>query len=173
MKTLLSFAIIFFFALSSTAFAEERLPVISVTGEGVIEASPDRATISIGVVSRNKDASQVQSENARIATEIIKSVTALGVDKKNIRTGNYTFRQIYGSDQNKRRVFEGYEVNNTVTIIVDNLNLIGKVIDSSLSRGANSIDSLEFGIRDKSALQAEALKIAVRDARTKAEVVAA
>ena len=174
MKMFLTLAVIFFCALSSTVQAEEdRVPVISVNGEGVVEVSPDRATISVGVVSREKDPTKVQAENAKIASEIIKSATALGVEKKNIRTGNYSFRQIYHNDQNKRRIFDGYEVNNTVTITVDDLNLVGKIIDSALSHGANSIESLQFGIRDKSALTAEALKIAVRDARSKAEVVAA
>ena len=172
MKIILSFALMIFM-LTATAYAEERLPTISVSGEGVVEVSPDRATISIGVISRDKDVGKVQSENARIANDIIKSVTALGVDRKNIRTGNYSFRQIYRNDQNRRRIFDGYEVNNTVTIIVDDLNIIGKIIDTSLSHGANNIDSLDFGIRDKNSLQAEALKIAVRDARSKAEVVAA
>ena len=174
MKIFFSLAIIFFFTLSSTAFAaEDRLPTISVSGEGIVEASPDRATISVGVVSREKDPAKVQAENAKIASEIIKAVSAFGVEKKNIRTGNYSFRQIYHNDQNKRRIFDGYEVNNTITITVDDLNLVGKIIDSALSHGANSVESLQFGIRDKSALQSEALKLAVRDAKNKAEVVAA
>ena len=174
MKKFWILAIIFFSVLSSTALAaEDRLPVISVSGEGIVEASPDRATISVGVVSREKDPAKVQATNAKIASEIIKAVSAFGVEKKNIRTGNYSFRQIYRNDQNKRRVFDGYEVNNTITITVDNLNLVGKIIDSSLSHGANSVESLQFGIRDKSALQSEALRLAVRDARNKAEVVAA
>lgn len=172
MKIILSF-VLAIFLMTATAYAEENPPIISVNGEGIVEVSPDRATISIGVINRDKDVAKVQSQNARIANDIINSVVSLGIDKKNIRTGNYTFRQIYRNDQNKRRVFDGYEVNNTVTIIVDNLNLVGKVIDTSLSHGANNVDSLVFGIRDKSSLQAEALKIAVRDAKTKAEVVAA
>lgn len=173
MKKFFILAVIFFCALTSTALAEDRLPVISVNGEGIVETSPDRATISVGVVSREKDPAKVQAENAKIAAEIIKSVTAFGIEKKNIRTGNYSFRQIYHNDQNHRRIFDGYEVNNTVTITVDDLNLVGKIIDSALSHGANSIESLQFGIRDKSALTAQALKLAVRDARNKAEVVAA
>ena len=172
MKLILSLALAIFL-MTATTYAEERLPIISVNGEGVIEVSPDRATISVGVISRDRDVAKVQSQNARIATGIINAVTSLGIDKKNIRTGNYSFRQTYRNDQNNRRIFEGYEVNNTVTIIVDNLNLVGKVIDTSLSHGANNVDSLVFGIRDKSSLQAEALKIAVRDAQTKAEIVAA
>lgn len=172
MKIILSF-VLAIFLMTATAYAEENPPIISVNGEGIVEVSPDRATISIGVINRDKDVAKVQSQNAKIANDIINSVVSLGIDKKNIRTGNYTFKQIYRNDQNKRRVFDGYEVNNTVTIIVDNLNLVGKVIDTSLSHGANNVDSLVFGIRDKSSLQAEALKIAVRDAKTKAEVVVA
>ena len=161
-------------SLSSTVFAaEETVPTISVNGEGIVETSPDRATISVGVVSRDKDPSKVQTENAKIASEIINYVSALGVEKKNIRTGNYNFRQIYRNDEKGKRFFDGYEVSNTVIIVADNLNLVGKIIDGSLSRGANQIESLQFGIKDKSALNSEALKLATRDAKNKAEVVAA
>ena len=171
MKILL-LAIILILGFNSTAAAEERIPIISVNGEGVVEVAPDRATISVGVVSRDKNAAKVQSDNARIASDIIKAVSALGIDKKNIRTGNYSFHQYYRQDNNKR-VADGYEANNTVTIIIDDLNLVGKVIDAALKNGANNIDSLEFGIKDKNNLQNEAIRLAVRDARAKAEVVAA
>ena len=169
---ILILALIIIFGVSSTAAAEEKISTISVSGEGVIEVAPDRATISVGVVTRDKIASKVQNDNARIANEIIKSVAALGIDKKNIRTGNYSFHQFYRQENNKR-VADGYEANNTVTIIVDDLNLVGKIIDTSLSHGANNIDALEFGIKNKSNLQNEAIRLAVRDARAKAEVVAA
>lgn len=172
MKLAMSLLIIFVL-MTSTTFAEEKLPTISVNGEGVVEVSPDRATISIGVVNRDKDSARAQSANAKAASEVIRAVIGLGVDKKNIRTGNYSFRQLFRNDANRNRMFEGYEVNNTVTIIVDDLSLVGKVIDSSLSHGANSIESLEFGIRDRTALENEALKLAVNNARAKAEVVAA
>lgn len=172
MKLILMLALLFVFSINSTASAEERVPTISVSGEGVIETSPDRATVSVGVTSRNKDATKVQSENARIASEVIRAVTALGIDRKNIRTGNYSFHQYYRQDDNRRRIPEGYEANNTVTIIVDDLNLVGKVIDAALSNGANNVDSLQFGLRNKGNLQSEAIRLAVRDARNKAEIVA-
>lgn len=159
-------------AFQCTAFAAE-VPTISVTGEGIVEASPDCATISVGVVSQNADASKVQSENARLVTNVINSITALGIDKKNIRTGNYNFRQIYRNDENNRRIFDGYEVTNSVTILVTDLSKVGKVIDATLSNGANQIDSLTFGIRDREKFQNDALRLAVRDAWKKAEIVAA
>ena len=169
---ILILAMILIFGIHSTAAAEEKISTISVSGEGVIEVAPDRATISVGVVTRDKNAAKVQGDNARIANEIIKSVAALGVDKKNIRTGNYSFHQYYRQENNKR-IADGYEANNTVTIILDDLNLVGKVIDTSLAQGANNIDALDFGIKNKDNLQNEAIRLAVRDARAKAEVVAA
>lgn len=172
--TKIIFCTIFVLALmlNSTAFAEDRVPIISVSGEGVVEAPPDTATISVGVVSRDRDATKVQSENSRIATNVINSVVALGIDRKNIRTGNYSFRQIYHTDENRRQIFDGYEVTNTVTITVTDLNKVGKVIDAALSNGANAVDSLNFGIRDREKFQTEALRLAVLDARKKAEIAA-
>ena len=172
MKKILSLMAVFIFMLSSTAFAEENIRTISVSGEGIVETSPDRATISVGVISRDKDASKVQSDSARTATEIINSVVALGIERKNIRTGNYSFHQLDRYDDKGKRIFDGYEVNNTVTITVDNLNLVGKVIDTALTHGANRVDSLHFGLKNKQNLQAEAIQLAVRDARAKAEIVA-
>ena len=169
---LLILAVIFIFSFSATASAEERIPAISVNGEGVVEVAPDRATISVGVISRDKNAAKVQNDNAKIASEVIRAVSALGIDKKNIRTGNFNFYPYY-RQENNRQIVDGYEANNTVTIIVDDLNLVSKVIDAALSHGANKVDSLEFGIKDKTKLQNDAIRLAVRDARAKAEVVAA
>lgn len=160
-------------AVGRIASAQEYVPTISVSGEGVVEVPPDIATISVGVVSHNKDAEKVQADNARSATNIINSIAALGIERKNIRTGNYNFRQIYHSDENRRQIFDGYEVTNTVTIIVTDLNKVGKIIDAALSNGANQIDSLNFGIRDSEKFKNEALKLAVRDAKKKAEIAAA
>ena len=164
--------LILFTAFGSTAFAEERVPTISVSGEGRVEAAPDCATISIGVTSFDRDATKVQNENSRIATDVINSITSLGIDRKNIRTGNYNFQQRYRYDDKGKQIFDGYEVNNTVTVAVNDLSKVGKVIDTALASGANRIDSLNFGIRDRENFQSDALKLAVRDARRKAEIVA-
>ena len=160
--------------LCSSAFAEEiRLPIITVSGEGIVEAKPDRATISVGVLTREKNPSEVQSANARVATSVINSIVALGIERKNISTGNYNFNPVYRHTDNGKKILEGYEATNSVTIIVDDLNLVGKVIDTALNHGANRVDSLNFGLRNKNSYQDEALKLAVLDAKRKAEICAA
>lgn len=159
--------------MCATAFAEElRPPIITVSGEGMVEAAPDRATISVGVITRDKNPSEVQNSNAKAASSVINSIVALGIDRKNISTGNYSFNPIYRHTDNGKRILEGYEATNSVTIIVDDLKLVGKIIDAALNHGANRVDSLNFGLRDKNFHQDEALRLAVLDAKRKAEIVA-
>lgn len=160
--------------ICATTFAEEiKPPIISVSGEGVVEAKPNRATISVGVVTREKNSSAVQSSNARAAQSVINSIVALGVERKNISTNGYNFRPVYRHLDDGRRELDGYEATNSVTIVVDDLNLVGKIIDAALSHGANQVNSLSFGLRNKTAYQDEALRLAVLDAKRKAEVAAA
>ena len=159
--------------MCATTFAEElKPPIISVSGEGMVEAQPNRAAISVGVVTREKNPSAVQTANARAATNVINAIVALGIERRNISTGNYNFSPTYRHYDNGRTEIDGYEASNSVTIIVDDLNLVGKIIDAALSNGANRVNSLNFGLRDKTAYQDEALKLAVLDARRKAEIVA-
>ena len=159
--------------LCATAFAEDIHPsIISVNGEGSVEVQPDRATISVCITTRDKNPSAVQNSNARASTSVINSIVALGVERKNISTDNYSFSPRYRHGEHGKRILEGYEAINSVTIVVDDLNLVGKVIDTALSNGANHVDNLRFGLRNKATYQDEALKRAVLDARRKAEVAA-
>lgn len=173
MKKIFSLTFLIVMMICATTFAEEiRPPTILVSGEGIVEAQPDRATISVGVITREKNPSAVQSANAKTATSIINSIVALGIERKNISTGNYSFNPVYRHHDNGKRTLEGYEATNSVTIIVDDLNLVGKVIDTALNHGANRVDNLSFGLRNKKIHQDEALRLAVLDAKRKAEVAA-
>lgn len=166
--------LMFMVLFSARTFAEElHPPVISVGGEGIVEATPDRATISVGVVTRDKNPSAVQAANAKAANSVINSIIALGIERKNISTGNYSFNPVYRHFDNGKTEIEGYEAANSVTIIVDDLNLVGKIIDSALNHGANRVNSLNFGLRDKNYYQDEALRLAILDAKRKAEIAAA
>ena len=149
--------------ICSTTFAEEiKPPTISVSGEGIVEA----------VITREKNSSAVQSSNAKVAQSVINSIVALGIERKNISTGNYNFNPTYRQHDGRNEI-DGYEATNSVTVIVDDLKLIGKVIDTALSHGANQVESLRFGLRNRNSYQDEALRLAVLDAKRKADVVAA
>ncbi len=159
--------------LPSPSLAAERpLPTISISGEGVVMGAPDRAAITLGVVTHAGTAEAAQTQNMAAARAIRDAVEALGVNRRDIQTQNYSFHPEYSRERNAGREIVGYTVSNTVLVRLDNVELVGQVIDAALSNGANTVDSLDFSIRDTKGLRREALAAAVRDAREKAEIIA-
>jgi uncharacterized protein YggE len=53
------------------------------------------------------------------------------------------------------------------------IDKLGNLLDATLSAGANSVNSIQFDVEDKSAAMKEARDAAVRDAETQAEELAA
>lgn len=160
-------------SVSTVDAAEVSIPILSVSGEGRAQCQPDRAVINIGVATFNRDAAAAQNENAKISNDIQRAIQSVGIDVKDIQTRNYSFNPKYNYEGNKRNEIEGYTVDNTVVVVVNDVNMVGKVIDISLNSGANKINSLQFSVKNPEPLRKEALQNAIKDARSKAEVIAA
>ncbi len=164
-----------FFAAPITGQANEKTnaPILSVDGSGSAQTQPDRATITIGVTSYSENAQQAQEENAARATAIQTALSELGIPSKDIQTRNYSFRTVYENTKNHTNEITGYNVDNNITVVLDNIGLIGKTVDTALQSGANRINSLGFSSRNTDKVRQEALQAAVKDARNKADVIAA
>lgn len=173
MLVLLSALLLTSTSVSTVDAAELTVPTLSVSGEGRAQCQPDRAVISIGVATFNRDAAAAQNENAKISSVIQSAIQSLGIDAKDIQTRNYSFNPKYNYEGNKRNEIDGYTVDNTVVVLVNDVNMVGKVIDASLSSGANKVNSLQFSVKNPEPLRKEALQNAIKDARGKAEVIAA
>ena len=149
-----------------------ELHTMSVDGRGAVQAMPDQATVSIGVATRAREASAAQSDSAARVRAVIDAVRGLGIAESDIRTSSYSFRPFYRRTENRENEIEGYEVDNTVTVRINDVSLAGKVIDAALGSGANQVHSLEFHVRDTQKIRRQALLAAIRDAREKAETIA-
>ena len=114
----------------------------------------------------------IQKENAAKATAVQTAVKSLGIADKAVRTQNYSFRPTYERNDRRDNIINGYAVENYVVVTVDNLSLVGKVIDAALKAGANQVNSLNFAAKNTDELQRAALLAAVSDAKSKAAVIA-
>ena len=61
---------------------------ISVTGQGKVKAKPDVAYINLGVSSTGATAKEAMDQNSTAMNSVIAKLTALGIDKKDMHTGN-------------------------------------------------------------------------------------
>lgn len=146
--------------------------VISVDGAGQVLAAPDMATVSLGVVTTGKNANLAQAENAQLVAEVNSALAGLGILTKDMQTDRYAFNPVYTNEGNGSKI-TGYRVSNNITVTVRDVNMVGKVIDTALQHGANSVNFLNFDLKDPTAARKVALQKAIGDAREKAEIIAA
>jgi len=147
--------------------------LISVNGLGEVRDAPDRAQLSTGVVTRAPSAAAALAANARAMNAVFDALKRAGVAEKNIQTSNFQVSPQYSAEKpGVTQRIVGYEVSNTVTVIVDGLDKLGATIDALVAAGSNQIEGPTFSIADPKPLLAKAREEAVKDAFDRAEAYA-
>lgn len=145
---------------------------INITGQASRSVAPNYAILTLGITSQNTNINAAKSNNDRIMSNLISQLANLGVAKKDIYTSSISINPT--SDyQDGKRINTGYNVSNHVTVKINNLDNVGKVVDAAVSAGANDINNLSFQ-NDVSQQLSDSLTIeAIQNGRHKAEVIAA
>ena len=155
------------------ASMQQPVPAIVVSAMGESRIAPDRASILIGVQSRSKTAALAGAENARRQKAVLDTLRALGLQSDQLTTTNYSVYPETRYDQaTQTSVVVGYVVSNNVRVELRSLDLVAKVIDAALAKGANQISSLDFYPSNPDATRRQALAQAVERARADADALA-
>jgi len=168
-----SFAILFL--LFQRTDAPPRPPEIVVQGSAQIFALPDEATVRLGIVRQSANAQAAQEQVNSVAQEILSAITKAGVPAAQIQTSRLTLSPVYAPRSPESREaprIVAYNASNTVAVRLTNLTMVGSVIDAGLKAGANQLDGVQFGLRNDLPSRQEALKKAVQEAQSKAQVMA-
>ncbi len=156
------------------ASAETELSkVISVSGNGVVKMAPNVADVNFSVITEASDAGLAQAKNAEIVSKVINSLQNTGISSSDINTAGYYLYPRYVYDKGKPAKISGYEVRNEITVTVRDTALVGKVIDLAVDSGINQVQNIRFYVEDSTEQKARALRLAIQDARAKADVIAA
>jgi uncharacterized protein YggE len=161
-------------ALATPAFADAPPPTITITGQGRAEATPDMATLSLGVTSVADQAQTAMSENAAAMTSVIAALKAAGIEARDVQTSGLALQPNWTSSSlSSGNQIDGYTASNQLSVRVRDLSTLGTVIDAALTDGANTFNGVELGFLNPAPLLDEARKRAIADARHSAEIYAA
>lgn len=147
-------------------------PAIVVNGEAVVQAAPDRAFVSVSVESRDKNPGNAQKQTATAMDAVRKKLAQSGVKDDQIRTTAYDLQLEFDFDKG-RQIPRGYVARDMIEVRLDDVTQVGAVIDAAVAAGATNIGGVRFDLKDRDALEREALKKAVADGRARAEAAAA
>ena len=113
-------------------------------------------------------AAAAMAQNNDVAARLIAALKAAGVAAKDIQTQYVSLSPRYNDSGDD---IVGYTAQNTVGAVVRNLTRVGAVIDAAVAAGANNVNGPALSRDDTDALYKQALKLAVADARGKAEAI--
>jgi uncharacterized protein YggE len=147
-------------------------PVVVTSGEGLVQAVPDRAWITLTAESRAGNPRDAQRRNVEAMTPVIDKLRAAGIPADAIRTVGYDLQQEWDF-VNNRRESRGYVARNTIDVRVDAIDRIGELLEMAVGSGATSVGGVRFDLKDRAKLEREALRLAVEDARVRADAAAA
>jgi uncharacterized protein YggE len=146
--------------------------LVTMTGYGSIQSAPDRAWITVGVEKRDPTTKIAQEQTALATDHILQRLKSLGIPAGAIRTSSFNVTQDWEFQPNNRRNLRGYIVSNQMEIKVDDVAKISAVIDGAIDAGANIVHGIRWDLKNRDALEQDALKLAFEDARRRAQVIA-
>jgi len=157
--------------LAIPAWADPR--TISTSGHGEVRAVPDMAEVRAGVTVTAPTAAQALAANSSRMQSVFAALRKMGVPEKNIQTTNfYISPQYTNGENNAPRRLTGYQVNNDVTVRLEDVGKVGSALDALVAAGANQMNGISFSIQNPAPVLERARAEAVADARTRAETYA-
>ena len=165
--------------VAASARADETAPpprTIRVSGQHVVKMAPDRARVSLSVVSRAPNAREASETNAATSKAVLDKLRAAVKAPGEVRTASYDLTPEY--DYNQQRTgarhpsLIGYVATNHFAIVTADLPGVGALIDAAVAAGANQIESIGFFLDDEESARRQALLEAGKKARAEAETIA-
>lgn len=157
---------------STPAYAQSPAGTITVVGEGKVRIKPDVAQVTIGVEVFKPTVKEASAENSKIMNDVLATLKKLGLGDADIQTSSISvwLDRPYLPDGTQGEPV--YHVSNTVNATVRNPDKLGDVLDATMAAGANNIYGVTFSLSDTTAVETEARKKAIENARLKAEEIA-
>ncbi|OPL11966.1 MAG: hypothetical protein AVO34_01735 [Firmicutes bacterium ML8_F2] len=156
----------------------ETKNTITVSGQGEVYTKPDLALAVFSVETEAKTVVQAMLENTDKMNNIINKMKGAGIKEKDLKTTDfnlyprYEYRRESSIYPTGERVLAGYNVTQSLQVKIRDLDKIGGVIQQATDAGANQVGSLQFTVDDEDEFKNQARKLAIQEARDRAEAIA-
>lgn len=162
-KALLILAVLFM--TISYSQEQKQIPSINVSGEGKVKVAPDQASISISIETKGSKADDVKQQNDKKMDAILKFIKNSNIAKEDYQTQRVSLNPNYDYEKKKY----SYIATQTLQILLKDLSKYDVLMEGLVDQGINRIDNVEFKSSKMKELQSDARKLAVKDAKAKAE----
>jgi uncharacterized protein YggE len=157
-------------AQEARGYNEQHL--ITVNGEAVIYAIPDKVMLNFGIETWDYNIAVAKKKNNDIMKKAISAIKECGVPQKEIQTDYLSIEPHYKNDYQKKS-FLGYFVRNSMAVTINDPAKVEELVERLLQAGIESIDGIDFQTTEFKKYREQARELALKAAREKAEKMAA
>ncbi len=130
---------------------------------------PDRVAFTVGVQTDAPTVSAAFNTNTEKLNAVFRALKTAGVKTEELQTSNFGI----ASTDNEGKKLPGYRVTNFVTVTREDVAKVGDLLQVAITAGANEAGDMRFFLAEPSKLETGGMELAFKDARTKAEHLAA
>jgi uncharacterized protein YggE len=159
--------LILFLLCIGMSYAQEvkQVPQVSVTGEAEIKVVPDQVTIRATVETKGNIAIDVKKENDKQIEAVLNMIKKMNLAAADYRTQRVSLNPIFDYEKKKTT----YNATQSVEILLRDLSKYDELMEAIVDQGINRIDNVTFQSSNVAQYQSEARKMAMKDAKLKAE----
>jgi uncharacterized protein YggE len=162
-KALLILSILFI----SMSYGQEvkQVPMINVNGEGKVKVIPDQATIVVTVETKGNNAKDVKKQNEDKIDGVLKFIKKMNLAPADYKMQRVALNPQYDYEKKKH----SYNATQTTEILLRDLSKYDELMEGLVNQGVNRIDAVTFQSSKLAQYQSEARKLAMKEAKLKAE----
>jgi len=147
---------------------------IAVTGIGKVSIPPDLAITTLGVQTQGMDIAQAVEDNNRRSAQVRSALGEAGVADQDMQTTYFNVSTQPKYDEFGNPTGETlYYVDNTITVKIRQVDSLSATLQAALSAGANSVQGVSYTLENPSQALDQARQLAIADAQSQAELLAA
>jgi uncharacterized protein YggE len=161
-------------SLSISQTSTQKQSTFDVTGKAEMVAVPDEAKISVGITAQELTVAKAQDKVNQTISNITDALKTLGIDKKDIKTQNYSIYPDMDYQPNALNKITGYNANVNLLVTVKDFDKVNQIIDQATALGANNVGGVSFDLSDakRKELENQARGEAIKDAQEKGQALA-
>lgn len=147
---------------------------ITISASATVDAEPDQARITSGVVSEAATAREALAKNTDAMNAVVGNIKSKGIDPKDVQTSAFNIQPVfdYSDKVRQEQKIVGYRVSNEVSVLVRDISKVGNILDEVVASGANQVNGLEFEVSKAEVLKDRARERAVANAERRARLLA-
>jgi uncharacterized protein YggE len=155
--------------LASSAVCAQEPRTVKVSAESEIEVAPDLVEIRLVVRTQNEKLIDAKRANDKIINNLVSLAETQEIPSKNFQVSNFDMEPEFTTRNLRALIPHTFDCQRTIVVKLTDFDRLETFLSDAFTAGVNYIDYIRYAVRDERPHLKEARKLAVAEAREKAQ----